>query len=106
MKSELLSHPIVVPLFIDICKDGFLIKSSGIVFREGNATLTCDCAAIPSPSYIWNKDGNAVNFTGRELIITNAQKHKNDGKYSCIAKSGGRQATSGRHNLVVLSKCN
>ena len=92
-------------LLIDICKDNFQMKSN-MVFRNGNATLTCDCPAVPTPSYTWQKDGNPLSFTGKELVITNAQKSKDDGKYVCIVNSGASQVKSLPHVLDVLSKYN
>ena len=74
------------------------------MFRDRNATLTCNCPAVPSPSYTWQKDGNTLSFTGRDLVITNAQASNDDGEYVCIADSRGKRATSLAHRVTVLSK--
>ena len=74
------------------------------MFRGENATLICDCPSVPLPSYTWQKDGNTLNFTGKKLQITNAQKASDDGKYVCIANSLGKQATSLPHHVNVFGK--
>jgi hypothetical protein len=40
----------------------------------------------------------------KQLVITNAQKSKDDGSYVCVVTSGGQTATSLPHNLDVLSE--
>jgi hypothetical protein len=74
------------------------------VFRSENATLTCDCHAVPAPAYTWRKDGTMLAAREKQLVITNAQKSKDDGSYVCVVTSGGQTATSLPHNLDVLSE--
>ena len=91
-------------LFVDICKDKFKIKYPDVVFRAGNATLTCDCPSVPTPTYTWQKDGNVLATTGKNLVITDAQKARDDGEYVCVVNSGSKKATSLPHRLNILSK--
>ena len=43
---------------LDMCKDGFKVKvSSDEIFKGDKFALTCDCNAVPEPSYSWTKDG-------------------------------------------------
>ena len=89
-------------VFLDICKNGFTIKTFGLAFRGENFTMICNCPAVPSPSYSWKKDDVTLSFaTRKKLIITDAQISKDDGSYVCIVESGGRKATSLPHNLDV-----
>ena len=88
----------------DICKDDFPIKSFGLVFRGDNGSLTCDCSAIPTPSYTWKKDGTVLSFTGKKLVITNAQVGRDEGSYTCAVNSSGKTVQSLPHNLDVLGK--
>ena len=86
-----------------ICKNNFQIKAPNDVFRGDDITLTCNCPSVPTPAYTWKKDGNILAAAGKNLVITNAQKSKDDGRYVCIVSSGGRNATSLPHNLIITN---
>ncbi|XP_046849260.1 protein sax-3-like isoform X3 [Xenia sp. Carnegie-2017] len=80
------------------CKNNFTIKSSGPIFRNGNATLTCNCPSIPTPTYKWQKDSKDINITYQSIVITSTDV----GKYVCIVQSGKITVKSQPHSPPVF----
>ena len=97
-------HTIII--FVDITANP---KMNTTIAVGTNATLTCNASGADNLKYQWMRVGKktipsrARGVNSSTLFISNITIEDN-GKYYCIASSGGINVTSRRGTVFVLSK--
>ncbi|KAG1677536.1 Down syndrome cell adhesion molecule-like protein Dscam2 [Nymphon striatum] len=87
-------------------------QMSNITVASGrNVTVKCSTYGYPINQISWIKDGSVLATTDRRRVYANgtifiidADRARDSGRYSCIAKNRQGQSASGERYLIVIDK--